>query len=77
MLLLKGHLSPWKQQKWGKGADPSWCHFKVTVGQETRGADEFQGAPMSPVTLHLHNDPGKGVLPAQGAVWRSGASLLC
>lgn len=33
----KGHLSPWKQQTWGKGARLSWCHFKVIVGQETPG----------------------------------------
>ena len=40
-----GHLSPWKQQKWGRGAGPSWCHFKVTVEPEPPGADKFQGPP--------------------------------
>lgn len=45
-MLQKGHLSPWKQQKWGRGARPSWCHFKVTVGQETPGADKCQEAPI-------------------------------
>ena len=27
----------------GEGSQPGWCHFKVTVGQETPEADKCQG----------------------------------
>lgn len=37
MLLLKGHLSPWKPREWGREAGPSWCHFKVTWAADPGG----------------------------------------
>lgn len=73
MLLLKGHLSPWKQQEWGRGAGPSWCHFKVTVGQETQEADKCQGVP-SPSSPHLRACLGG---TSSGHRLEAGVSLLC
>lgn len=73
MLLLKGHLSPWKQWEWGRGAGPSWCHFKVTAGQETQ-AYKCQGV-LSPSSPHLRACLGRGYqlkegASSQGTIWR-------
>lgn len=75
MLLQKGHLSPWKQQKWGRGARPSWCHFKVTVGQETPGGQIKVRKPQSGPSPPNSKPAQEAVLAGEGDASSSGHCL--